>query len=51
MYVCMYTAGMPTAHEEGVRSPGTRVTDDFDPSCGCWNQSSYSGKSRIAPKH
>jgi hypothetical protein len=27
VYMC--TTGMPTAHEEGIVSPGTRVTDNF----------------------
>ena len=27
---------MPLEPEEGIRSPGTGVTDTCEPLCGCW---------------
>lgn len=36
-YVCVAcTCPEPTEAEEGVWSPGTRVTEGCEPSCGCW---------------
>ena len=35
MAVHMY-ARCPQKSEEGIRSPGTRVTDGCEPPCGCW---------------
>ena len=33
MYAVVFA---PQKAENGVRSPGTGVTDDCEPPCGCW---------------
>ena len=36
MYVYVPLAWDLWIPEEGIRSPGTGVTDDYEPPCGCW---------------
>jgi hypothetical protein len=36
MFVCHICAWCLKRLEEGIKSPGTGVTDDCEPSCGYW---------------
>lgn len=34
------TSGVPVEARRRGQRPGTRVTDGFEPSCGCWDLNS-----------